>query len=331
MKYYFYPVRRKGNSTVFNPYCLNFQKELNKQGFVTNYNDISISPILNLLKHSFDSDIYFFNWIENIAHLRFSLFQTFVFYIILAILQIRRVKIIWTFHNIKPHWGGNIKSRLITYTLLHHSSLIITHSNVAYEYLKDKTNKTICFCNHPVHAFDNLHFEAIKKDLDVVDILIWGTIYPYKGIQEFLDYYTRLKKELSYKIYVVGKCSDEFLKVQLLKYQSNDIIFDFRSISFEELKTIISITKYVLFPYIGDSISSSGVLMDTIALGGVSIAPNKGAFKDINAEGLCLIYDDYEELFLIIQSGITIDENKTRQFLNNNSWESFVSYILRRL
>ncbi|WP_194968036.1 hypothetical protein [Klebsiella pneumoniae] len=56
---------------------------------------------------------------------------------------------------------------------------------------------------------------------------------------------------------------------------------------------LIEDSKCVLFPYKSGSISSSGALMDTIALGGVAIGPDVGAFKDLEKKG-------YARLFLII-------------------------------
>ena len=90
-------------------------------------------------------------------------------------------------------------------------------------------------------------------------------------------------------------------------------------------------SKYVLFPYTGDCVSSSGALIDTIALGGCPIGPNKGAFKDLAEEGVCTVYQDYDELFSILGKPSHFNNSKMTEFSARNSWDAFADILYKNL
>ena len=109
------------------------------------------------------------------------------------------------------------------------------------------------------------------------------------------------------------------------------IHFENRRVSFDEIASLVKNSRYVVFPYVGESISSSGVLIDTIVLGGVPIGPNKGAFRDLSEEGVCLIYKDYSDLIKMVHQEVIIDEKQRSVFLSNHSWEQFTNHISQLL
>ena len=96
---------------------------------------------------------------------------------------------------------------------------------------------------------------------------------------------------------------------------------------FETLAGYIAKSKFVIFPYIGDSISSSGVLMNTIMMGGNPVGPNRGAFKDLSEEGVCFVYDNYDEMYEILISDVYISDEKKTDFIKKNSWNAFGAYM----
>lgn len=115
------------------------------------------------------------------------------------------------------------------------------------------------------------------------------------------------------------------------KLCGKNVLFENRRASFEELAGLIQHTKYVLFPYTGDCVSSSGALIDTIALGGLPIGPNKGAFKDLAQEGVCVTYQDYDELFSILGKSSISDKSKIEDFIMKNSWNTFTDFLYENL
>jgi hypothetical protein len=83
------------------------------------------------------------------------------------------------------------------------------------------------------------------------------------------------------------------------KILASGFSFENNRASFEEIAWYCTHCHYVLFPYLRGSISSSGLLIDTVAMGGTPIGPALGAFKDLSDEGVCLIYNSIQEMVSI--------------------------------
>ena len=324
MRIYFFPSYKKNEGGVYNPYSKNFKDELATYGEIVNTGSTDSPKTIDLLKHIFDADIYFYNWVESIPFLKLGVFQTFIFLCCILILKLRNKKIIWIFHNITPHNQNNKLSKFIIAIMLKHSDLIITHSKDALNYLKSRTTIPTYFFNHPL--LDSCKIKTKEIDFSKnKDILIWGTILKYKGIVEFLEYLSNKNFSRTFKINIIGKCSDKEYDTRLKQFCNEYIHYENRVATFEELNKLIQETRYVLFPYLPESVSSSGTLIDTIVMGGVPLGPNIGAFKDLQEEGVCLTYKNYDELILILKNDVTIDTDAKIKFINSNTWNAFVS------
>ena len=118
----------------------------------------------------------------------------------------------------------------------------------------------------------------------------------------------------------------------MIQAECNELIsYSDRRLEFKELENLIKGSRYVVFPYIGGSVSSSGALIDTIAMGGNPVGPNKGAFKDIAEEGVCYVYNDYAELVSILENDMKISKQSVLTFIRDNSWDNFVKSIIDEL
>ncbi len=133
------------------------------------------------------------------------------------------------------------------------------------------------------------------------------------------------------KIFIVGKCKDLQLSEQLITCCNSNIRYENRRAGYAEIKALMSKAKYVLFPYLSGSVSSSGALIDTIVLGGTPVGPNLGAFKDLAEEGVCLVYDDYAGLLDILSGNRTIDDLKRKDFIAQNTWDSFAMKLNKHI
>ncbi|ELW9442557.1 hypothetical protein R0595_002884 [Pluralibacter gergoviae] len=289
--------------------------------------------ILDFLFSSFKNDVVILNWIENVATKRFAMIQFVIAVFIFIVLRIRNVKIIWVMHNIFPHKGNNRLVKLMLYLLYKQSDIIITHSRQAEVFLKSnkKIKGEIIFLHHPVNRglikMKELQAYRGNNKYKKYDAIIWGTIEPYKGILEFLRFYSSTAEKNIGKILIIGRCNNENYFQELLNFRSHNIEIDNRKVAFSELAVLIKDSKCVLFPYKSGSISSSGALMDTIALGGVAIGPNVGAFKDLEKEGVCKTFSDYSQITNLIENIETITPEALSIFINNNTWKNFGNYI----
>lgn len=322
MKYYFYPPRPKSN-LILNPYALDFIQTLSAKCNVVNYNDRSNSAILNFIRYILSADVYIFNWIENVAYKKMGKLQFFVFLLLFPILLLRGVKIVWIFHNIQPHQGASIYSNIMRKLFFRFSSLIVTHSKEAENYLKKYSKRTSIFLNHPIKKRN-----IIDKRICKYDFLIWGSIEPYKGIVDFLEYLYNNSMVEKYNILIIGKCNNIDYINRLMKYCNEFIVYRNEVVNFDELEIYIKESKYVLFPYLKASVSSSGALMDTISMHGNVIGPNKGAFIDLAMQGLCFTYEDYKDIFKIYNSNNVVEFSKMEHFIEENSWKSFIDKII---
>lgn len=324
MKYYLFPTLPKLGS--LNPYINDFSNALSKKAEVVNKNRRTKSATLDLLLCSFSADCYIFNWIENTPFKRLGLLQSLVFLtIIFPILKIRRAKIYWIFHNFRSHQGTNLLSNVICKIMMKHSDAIITHSREALTYLENHSsgNSKLVFNNHPIKKRENkIAPPPIKK----FDILIWGSIEPYKGIVEFLNYCKENNKEWSIKI--IGKCKDKDYGEKIKSLISGSMSFENRIVPFDELQRLIAESRCVLFPYLKDSVSSSGALIDTISFYGSAIGPNRGAFADLKNEGVCYTFDSYDDIDKILNDDHIISRAVIDDFIKNNSWDNFANKII---
>lgn len=325
MRYYLYPSLTNLGFMALNPFMRDFFRALSKKRVVVNSGYTAKHEIVDLLKESFSANVYIFNWIENTSLKRFGRLQSLVFlYLIIPILKVRKVKIYWVFHNLQPHQGKTQMSEKLKLTMMKQSDLIITFSREALEYIKQNSNsKSIkLFAHHPTKIKILTESGFLKK----YDILIWGRIEPYKGIVEFLEFLSSAKSTLSIKI--IGRCENREYSEKIYSLLSPNISFENRIVPIEELKLLISHSSYVVFPYLKDSISSSGAVIDTIYYGGTSIGPNNGAFWDLKNDGVCYTFNQYEDILKIVKSGNHVPLDKINNFLDKNTWDKFIEKVI---
>lgn len=321
---YYYPAPHK-DGTYGNPYSSYYREALSKY-----FRVIDTKPFKGLLSIQlvyaalFRADIYLFNWIENFGYRYLRHFQYLLILFCFRIIKWRDKKLIWMFHNIHPHSGGDKFSIGIMNYLFKYSDLIITHSKEAAIYAQTRAKCKVLYRCHPVPRLNKLNKKT--NNIYTYDVLIWGTILPYKGILEFLQYVNN--NHIKLHIYIIGKCNDYSLQSRIKSLCSENISYENRYADFQELHSLINRSRYVVFPYIGTSVSSSGALIDTIAMGGNVIGPNKGAFRDLADENCCCVYDDYSELVNLIKGDIKPDKEFVNRFLQENSWDNYVNSII---
>lgn len=316
---YFFPPAPKGGYP--NPYCVHFKQALSRYFRVLdNDNKECAVAAWGLFRHSFCADVYVLNWVENIAFHRLGWLQYAVAILALFIIAIRRKKIVWVLHNITPHQGHDFYTKTLYRFLFKRARLVIAHSKEAERFAKRYAKGNVVYECHPI-----IPIEATPADTDHCDLLIWGTIDPYKGVEEFIS--SKVVRDSMLSIMIVGRCKDRELDHRINSMTNEHIRFQNRRVSFEEIAGLVKNSRYVVFPYIGASISSSGVLIDTLAFGGTPIGPDRGAFRDLADEGVCLIYKDFNHLVELVRKNAMLEEDSRKAFLKNHSWEEFAGHI----
>jgi glycosyltransferase involved in cell wall biosynthesis len=212
--------------------------------------------------------------------------------------------------------------------MMKRSDLIITHSSngvsLIHEYVHDK--KHVFFFPHPVTG--SLTFAKVPKEYD---ILIWGSLVPYKGIDLFLDYLLKNNLQEKYSIRIVGKCNDVEYLNKLNAFSNHHIQIENRFIDEEDLQKMMSLSRIVLFSYNSDSILSSGALAESVSYGATVVGPHKAAFKDLANLKYVFSYQNFNQLIDLINNIIsgkkTIPEKRFVQYLSEFHWSEFAKKL----
>ena len=244
----------------------------------------------------------------------------------LCIIKLRHSSIIWMFHNIRPHQGENWMTRNISNWLFRNSTMIVAHSQEAAEYARNHAN---CMVEYRCHPIEPINVDAWTTIIEPFDLFIWGSILPYKGVLEFVSLPKIQSSNLRIKI--IGSCKDKTIDYQLSSCINEHIVYENGRADFAEIAANCKAARFVLFPYIGDCVSSSGALVDTIVLGGTPLGPNIAAFKDLAEDGICITYTDYENLMEMLTTSSEAAIRDTDSFIKSNTWDQMGKFIYDKI
>jgi len=328
---YIYPLSsRDKNLGLYNPYIDDLIHSFGKNYIFTNLDKPSSAGIFDILKYIFKLDYIIFHWIEKLPEMRGGFIQTVFLFCLIPILKLFGIKLIWTMHNKLSHSGQYPKlTKAIFKLMLKNASLILTHSSEGIEFgahMVMGSEKRSHYFPHPVK--DRRLKNKIEKEQD---ILIWGTISPYKGIDNFLEYIYENKLENKFNILIIGKVSTSEYAERLQKFTNEKIRIENKFIEDDILQNLIAKSKLVLFTYSKASILSSGVLMDSLGYGANVVGPMVGAFKDLEKDGIVKIYNDFDELNKVISEQIGTKElspdSALERFLLENTWDKYADNV----
>lgn len=321
---FLYPLHQTFKGSP-NPYMHHFRDALAKRGTIVNAK-ATHRGVLGLFIYFFKTDVFILNWIEFLSEKRFGNLQIYLFMFFCWFSKLFTKRIIWVLHNKGSHHGGSkYKTEKMFRILMKRSDCILTHSdsgkdfvNEYYPFAAEKVNVII----HPVQPpFD----ESISESKDY-DLLIWGSIHPYKGIDQFLEFIDSSSEFANYKILIVGKCFNSTYKENILNYTRDNIIFKDQIFSLNDISNFASKSKFVLFTYKSETILSSGVLMDTLRMDTQILGPDYAAFKDLKSFSCISTYSSFEDISSIIEnydSSKIWNYSQRWKFHEENSWDSF--------
>jgi glycosyltransferase involved in cell wall biosynthesis len=329
LAYVYPPVHPTDNKEIQGSYLVHFVSSLSSYFDFINLKDRSRIGIFDLLYHLFRIDYLFLNWVENLPDKKGGRIQAIGFLLLAWLARKRGVKMVWVMHNKVSHYHTNIRLKTGLFCMLvRRSDLIITHSRDGIEYLKEFRGADIGkvhFCHHPLE----------KKFLDRsqepgLDLLLWGSIIPYKGIDRFLAYLHEKGLAEAFRIVIAGKVKPPGYEDTIKQYCSKTIRLDNRYIPEEELHGYLKDTKRVLFTYLEESVLSSGALMETLAYGVGALGNHVGAFKDLQEDGIIQTYQDFDQLLAIMneQAASNVSDLETiGAFIEENTWKRFAERV----
>jgi glycosyltransferase involved in cell wall biosynthesis len=339
VRVYIYPYGLNTPEESINPYIQNMMDGIQNHCRVINYGKRNRDGVLDILKNLRQMDAIIFNWIESLPDRRWGRVQTVLLFFIVHWLNWQNRQIIWVLHNKKPHARTNPKFKnLILGFIMKKATKIITHSSEGLDYLEKMGRgyeKKAHFIPHPVKKTnytnpkqDNIRLNGKPN----YDIIIWGTVSPYKGIDQFLENLNDSGVINKYKILIAGKFTsrDYYRKVRNLcgirTRIKNKYIPD------DELRTLIQQSRIILFPYKPETILSSGALADSLTYDSIIIGPNVGAFHDLAKAGVIECFNDHKDLLGLIESHLAKENESIAwdnriDYIRENSWERFAARL----
>jgi beta-1,4-mannosyltransferase len=327
-KIYLYP---KPDKLVVspNPYIKNFEAAILKNHDLVNEKAIN-RGVLSLFLFFVPTEIFIFNWVEFIPEKRFGKLQSLCLVFLILMARLFGKKIIWILHNKNSHHKSkNIWTDSLFQLMMMFSHKIITHSNAGLDLVKSsfpKYTHKVEVITHPVTAM----FDLAPAKEKAYDFIIWGSIYPYKGIDRFLEFLKESPYSAKYKVLLVGKCFDEKYKEKIEDLLTDNVVFYDQMFDLEMIAEFSNQSKFTLFTYKSDTVISSGSLIDSIRMGSVIIGPNHAAFKDLSSYSFVKTYDSFEEIFAIHDSYVPLSDLEQKERLNfvkANSWDKFIEKL----
>lgn len=333
MKIYFYPKFEYKNVDSPNPYIHDFEMALAKHNTIVNKTNIKIG-IFELFKYFFAADVFIYHWIEDLPIKKFGKIQTLVFIIFLYLAKIWKKKQVFVLHNKYSHSLKKNSWIDLTFDLMmKHGDLILTHSEQGVVFGEEKypqyANK-IKYIIHPIKK----PFETNNSPKKEYDLLLWGSIYPYKGTVEFLRYLKSTSAFSSYKIVILGRVFGEQYKKELDDCLTENIHFQDKFFTLEEIAAFAQRSKFILFTHRAISVLSSGSLMDSLRMGTTILGPDHGAFKDLSAYSFVETYNSFEEIPQKLKNYSPSDQTRLEEiqkFCEENTWELFADKFQKEL
>lgn len=327
-RFFIYPLNQRKNGSP-NPYVDKLATNLSEGAKVVN-RKAKHRGVINLFLYLFRSDVFILNWVESFPTKRFGILQSAIFILFLKIARLLKKDVLWILHNKGSHHGGHKQwTERLFRALMKESSHIITHSQEGLEFVLDNYSyaaSKVTVISHPV---DPLFQRESNEDQKKFDILIWGSLFPYKGVDRFLEYIHSVNV-IGLKVLIVGRCTNKDYVEKLGRFLANNIVYRNELLSMTEIAGFASQSKFVLFTYKAETILSSGVLMDTLRMGCRILGPNYGAFRDLSSLGVVQVYGAFDEVIDACESYKPISKNELDEvaaFAKDNSWEVFAGKI----
>jgi beta-1,4-mannosyltransferase len=325
---FIFPITNETYKQGANTYIKNLIAHLSQE--YTIINKKTTLGLLDLLSKINKCDVVYFNWIEDVPDRRFGLLQIPVLVLVLFIAKIKKIKIIWFIHNNISHTKTRLRyKKFIVGLMKRHATLILSHS---HEVKLDIPRFKLHVFHHPIET----NGPVGSGEPYEFDLLIWGTISPYKGISEFLDFVAATPSLKEFNILIAGKFVTDQYYEEVEKKKPENVTIINKMLPEEELKHYFSVSRYVLFTYNSPSVLSSAALCKTLSFEKEVIAPNTGSFKELGKMKLVYNYDSFASLETLLKglkygSNKRIDQAALANYIQTTTWKDFARFLVKTI
>lgn len=331
IRVYIYPDRTYSLTPDTNPYVSDLVQALQCNGFSVVRSKTAWLGTLDIFLYLHQLDAVLFNWVEEVANRRLGYPQALGLAVLIPLMKLLGIKIIWTMHNKTSHQGRN--RRVAAYfrrVLARQANIVLTHST---ERIPASEFRSVLHFPIPFRATLP---PAEQPAQFTYDLLFWGTMLPYKGIDAFLAYVHEQGLAHRLRIHLQGKCPDADYLQLLKRYETDTITLVNRFTSDGELRQLFAQSRAVGFTYRSESVLSSAALTESLAYRKTVIGPNIGNFRDCAEQGLMYTYNNFDELLRLVDeltrgqrqpiSSVALD-----QYIQAHSWGSYARFLSSQL
>jgi glycosyltransferase involved in cell wall biosynthesis len=197
-------------------------------------------------------------------------------------------KVVYTVHDFENHSGERAKNfiaRKYNPFIISSKSPVVIQNRTDYQYITENypkhksTVKFIPFGNLDIYNSYQNEMATLKGS----DVLFFGRISLYKGIEYFTEAMKMLNKDYPQITYTIAGNGKFYFDDTDLKNDPNCRIYN-RFIKNSELCELFKSCKIVVCPYI--DATQSGVAMTAFTFNKPVIATNTGGFKDVIHDGI---------------------------------------------
>jgi glycosyltransferase involved in cell wall biosynthesis len=317
-----------------NRYINYFFETLSKKAIVVNEGSKKVSRSLDMFKAVFKCDVMILHWAEDVITLRFGYLQALVSIFAVLLFKLKGGRVVWFCHNRASHfktrqWAGRYLRRFFE----HMASNVVVHSTDGLTEMR-YSQKTV-YLPHPVYPEN--HSVEHDPSMPAIDILIWGNIFPYKGLDTFIDAYKVYDQTAS--VLIAGKGEAGYVAMLRKRAEGTNILIEDKFLNDEDLAKYFNQTRCIVLPYLPTDTFCSGALIHSLNANKILIGPSLGNFRDLNYIDACLLYTDYEDLFNTLGSLLNDPDlyetqlERSRKgiaaYSETNTWDVFIEDLLQ--
>ncbi len=215
----------------------------------------------------------------------------------LLVLKAKRVRLIWTLHNLYPHEVKYRRMERTMRTLICRFCFgLIVASETAKrqamaEFAVPASKLTVVKHGHYADVYkpngaDVRRLYGIGKDAEVY--LFLGAIKAYKGVEELIEAYHAVQTESSCLI-IAGKADREMEAYLRNVKDTRNLVLDMRFIPNEEVADLIGAADVMVMPY--KEITTSGSAILGLSFRKLVVMPDNGFIDEYFEEGMVVRYD----------------------------------------
>jgi|GEM_PF-7056669 len=284
--------------------------------------------LLDVLRKLPRTDTLYLNWIDDVVDRKLGYLQIVLLLFVLVCCWLTGKQVVWFIHNNTSHNPRNWKAKQVVAALMRFfADTILSHAPAEQVVKAPPGLQTF---DHPVGSWN-----PVVRGKAQYDLLVWGTVSPYKGIIEFLRLHAAHPELRQRKVLVAGRFVRSELYEEAIAVAAPTAEIRNEAISEAELQRLMGVSRSVLFCYHSQSVLSSGALARSLSYGCQVIGPPLGCFAALADKNIIFSYrdaDDLNGLLERIDSGAAvIDRCRLEQYALEQSWEAFGSFLEARI